>query len=152
MHGLVGKGHTLLPQLYRRHSRDTSPQFMRLLFAVMAAESGFNKYAISSAGARGLLQLMPIAVRESEKRCNLRPLRSLDELHDSATNVRYGSCYLAAMLDDARGNIDKALILYNGGTRALTAYQNGESINAETADYVVKVRRFLGMCNKNAGR
>jgi soluble lytic murein transglycosylase-like protein len=69
-----------LPELYRKHSVDRSETFLELMFAVMATESGFNRHAVSSADARGLLQLMPVAVREAMVRCNLRALKTQDEL------------------------------------------------------------------------
>lgn len=146
MHGKVGEGSKRLPELYRKHSVDRSEPFLELLFTVMSVESGFDRHAVSSAGARGLLQLMPVAVREAMVRCNLRALKHPLELHDSVTNVRYGSCFLRAMLDDSGQRLDRALILYNGGYSELAKHIRNESLSNETSNYLLKVRRNLKIC------
>lgn len=138
-----------LPELYKKHSVDKDDEFLEYLYSVMYVESGFNKTAISHADAYGLLQMTRVAVEEAVKHCNLRPLGDMNKLHDSVTNVKYGSCYLKKMLDEADGDWTRALILYNGGYKQLQKYDRGDTVTHETANYVLKVERALkNICRK----
>jgi soluble lytic murein transglycosylase-like protein len=77
-----------------------------LVLAVIDVESKFRKYAVSSAGARGLMQVMPFWVKEiGEPGHNL--------FHER-TNLRYGCVILRHYLDRERGNMSNALARYNG--------------------------------------
>lgn len=77
-----------------------------LVLAVIDVESKFRKYAISRAGARGLMQVMPFWVQEiGEPGHNL--------FHER-TNLRYGCAILRHYLDREGGNIVNALGRYNG--------------------------------------
>jgi soluble lytic murein transglycosylase-like protein len=78
----------------------------QLVLSVIQVESNFRKYAVSSAGARGFMQVMPfwtdlIGTQEH----NLFHLR---------TNLRYGCLILRHYLDIERGNLTRALARYNG--------------------------------------
>ena len=78
----------------------------QLVLGVIQVESGFRKYAISKAGARGYMQVMPFWVTLiGESRHNLFNLR---------TNLRYGCTILRHYLDIERGDIFRALGRYNG--------------------------------------
>jgi len=77
-----------------------------LVLAVIDIESRFRKYAVSRAGARGLMQVMPFWVSElGEPNHNL--------FHER-TNLRYGCTILRHYLDRERGNLVNALGRYNG--------------------------------------
>lgn len=77
-----------------------------LVLAVIDVESAFRKYAVSRAGARGLMQVMPFWVKEiGEPGHNL--------FHER-TNLRYGCTILRHYLDRERGNLANALGRYNG--------------------------------------
>ena len=77
-----------------------------LVLAVIDVESKFRKYAVSRAGARGLMQVMPFWVKEiGEPKHNL--------FHER-TNLRYGCVILRHYLDRERGNMVNALARYNG--------------------------------------
>ncbi|HYC37336.1 MAG TPA: transglycosylase SLT domain-containing protein [Usitatibacter sp.] len=77
-----------------------------LVLAVIDVESRFRKYAVSRAGARGLMQVMPFWVKEiGEPGHNL--------FHER-TNLRYGCTILRHYLDRERGNLSNALGRYNG--------------------------------------
>ncbi|MBP0590576.1 lytic transglycosylase domain-containing protein [Paraburkholderia sp. LEh10] len=78
-----------------------------LLLSVMAVESGFDSRAVSSLGARGLMQVLPAA--------HPRAFSDVKELDDPATNVRIGSSILRGYLDASGGDIDAALWRYSGG-------------------------------------
>lgn len=77
-----------------------------LVLSVIHVESNFNPYAISSAGARGLMQVMPFWMKEIGK-----PGDSLFRVH---TNLRYGCTILKFYLAKERGNLVHALARYNG--------------------------------------
>ncbi len=77
-----------------------------LVLAVIEVESNFNPYAISSAGARGLMQVMPFWLTKIGK-----PGDSLFRLH---TNLRFGCTILRYYLDKEKGNLHHALARYNG--------------------------------------
>jgi soluble lytic murein transglycosylase-like protein len=78
----------------------------QLVLGLMQVESGFKKYAVSKAGARGLMQVMPFWVELlGESDHNLFHLR---------TNIRYGCVILRHYLDVEKGNLYRALGRYNG--------------------------------------
>ncbi|MEM7250882.1 MAG: transglycosylase SLT domain-containing protein [Pseudomonadota bacterium] len=77
-----------------------------LVLAVIHVESLFDKFAISEAGARGLMQIMPFWLDEIG--------RPNDNLFSVDTNLRYGCTILRHYLDRERGNMTKALARYNG--------------------------------------
>ena len=78
----------------------------QLVLGVIEVESGFRKYAVSCAGARGYMQVMPFWIRLiGEKHHNLFALR---------TNLRYGCVILRFYLDREQGDFFRALGRYNG--------------------------------------
>lgn len=77
-----------------------------LVLAVIDIESNFDRFALSYAGARGLMQVMPFWLAELG--------RPDDNLFEIATNLRYGCTILRYYYDMERGNLTKALARYNG--------------------------------------
>jgi soluble lytic murein transglycosylase-like protein len=78
----------------------------QLVLGVIQVESGFRKYAVSSSGARGYMQVMPFWVRQ---------IGSADHnLFNLRTNLRYGCVILRHYLDMERGDYFRALGRYNG--------------------------------------
>ena len=77
-----------------------------LVLAVIDVESHFRKYAVSRAGARGLMQVMPFWVDQLGDRSQ--------NLFHERTNLRYGCTILRHYLDRERGNMANALGRYNG--------------------------------------
>jgi soluble lytic murein transglycosylase-like protein len=77
-----------------------------LVLAVIDVESKFRKYAVSKAGARGLMQVMPFWVKR-DRRADRQPL-------PERINLRYGCTILRHYLDRERGNLSNALGRYNG--------------------------------------
>ncbi|WP_374496990.1 lytic transglycosylase domain-containing protein [Vogesella indigofera] len=78
----------------------------QLVLGLIQVESGFNKYAISPVGARGLMQVMPFWVRSIGA--------SEHNLFELTLNLRYGCTILRHYLDIERGNLFRALGRYNG--------------------------------------
>ena len=78
----------------------------QLVLGLIQVESGFKKYAVSTAGARGLMQVMPFWVKLiGNKNDNLFHLR---------TNLRYGCTILRHYLAVEKGDLYRALGRYNG--------------------------------------
>ncbi|HEX22047.1 MAG TPA: lytic transglycosylase domain-containing protein [Chromatiales bacterium] len=77
-----------------------------LVLAVINVESNFNRWAISSAGARGLMQIMPFWLKEIPE--------AGDNLFDMRTNLRFGCTILKHYLDREKGDFTRALARYNG--------------------------------------
>ncbi len=78
----------------------------QMVLGLIQVESGFKKYAVSSAGARGFMQVMPFWVRSiGTKDHNLFHLR---------LNLRYGCTILRHYIDIERGGLYRALGRYNG--------------------------------------
>ncbi|MEM7100701.1 MAG: lytic transglycosylase domain-containing protein [Pseudomonadota bacterium] len=77
-----------------------------LVLAVMQIESTFNRFAISSVGAQGLMQVMPFWRNEIG--------RPQDNLTHVETNIRYGTVILAHYMQVAKGDMVEALARYNG--------------------------------------
>ncbi|MDY6956541.1 MAG: lytic transglycosylase domain-containing protein [Pseudomonadota bacterium] len=94
----------LLRYVHREATRaQLSPE---LVLAVIEVESNFDPYAISSAGALGLMQVMPFWLHEIG--------RPADNLFHIPTNLRFGCTILKHYLDKERGNLSRALARYNG--------------------------------------
>ena len=77
-----------------------------LVLAVIDVESAFNPYAISSAGAQGLMQVMPFWLKEIG--------RPGDNLFRVQTNLRFGCTILKYYLTKENNNLYAALKRYNG--------------------------------------
>lgn len=78
----------------------------QLVLGLIQVESGFKKYAVSSVGARGFMQVMPFWVKLVG--------RSDDNLFHLRTNLRYGCVILRHYLDLEQGDLYRALGRYNG--------------------------------------
>ncbi|MCB1556695.1 MAG: lytic transglycosylase domain-containing protein [Alphaproteobacteria bacterium] len=85
-----------------------------LVHALIRQESGFDDAAVSPAGARGLMQLMPATAKEVAQKCGL-PGRTEWLTSNPDYNIRLGSRYLQDMLDRYDGSYPLALAAYNGG-------------------------------------
>ena len=79
-----------------------------IVLALIQVESGFDRFAISSAGAQGLMQVMPFWKNEIG--------RPEDNLTKVDTNLRYGTTILSYYLEKEDGNLTRALARYNGST------------------------------------
>lgn len=104
-----------------------------LALAVAHAESYFDAQAESSAGARGVMQIMP---RTAMGEYGIEP----DLLWDPRINVRLGLHFLGRLIRRYRGRVDLALSYYNGGS-AVGTLPNARVIPA-TYKYVARVQRL----------
>lgn len=99
-----------------------------IILSVIEQESGFNPKAISKAGAKGLMQLMPATAAGL----------GVVNAYDISQNVMGGTKYLAQLLRRFKGNISKALAGYNAGPNAVAKY-NGIPPYKETQQYVKNI-------------
>ncbi len=88
---------------YEATRADVAPE---LVLAVIDVESNFDRFAISIAGARGLMQIMPFWLDEIG--------RPNDNLMHIETNLRFGCTILKYYLDVEKGDLKRALGRYNG--------------------------------------
>ena len=79
-----------------------------LVLAVIEVESGFDRFAVSSAGARGLMQVMPFWLVELD--------RTEENLFHLDTNLSMGCTILRYYLDMEDGDLIRGLARYNGST------------------------------------
>jgi soluble lytic murein transglycosylase len=99
------------PKLPTSGSFAVSPALMH---AVIRQESAFNPNAISSAGARGLMQLMPATARLVAKRLKVRHTKQR-LLSDPTHNMKLGSAYLGRLKNNYDGSLILTLAAYNAG-------------------------------------
>lgn len=112
-----------------------------LLHAVIRAESAYNPSAVSSAGAIGLMQLMPATAARY----------NVSDIYDPAENIRGGAQYLRFLLDTFEHDLRLALAGYNAGENAVVRYGNRIPPYPETQKYVRKVLQFLWAERASAG-
>ena len=103
-----------------------------LIHAVMQAESAFHPYAVSRAGAEGLMQLMP----------ELSDEMGVGDAFDPRENIMGGVRYLKRLLDYHDGNLDLALASYNAGPGNVERY-GGVPPFRETRHYVKTIKQIL---------
>ncbi|MEQ9491205.1 MAG: lytic transglycosylase domain-containing protein [Alphaproteobacteria bacterium] len=85
-----------------------------IVFGLIRQESGFDQYAISSAGARGLMQLMPGTAQNTARKQNVS-YRKDSLTDDTGYNMSLGTAYLDGLLEDVDGSLVMALAGYNAG-------------------------------------
>ena len=85
-----------------------------MIFAIIRTESAFLPNARSSAGAVGLMQLMPATGREAGRRIGFR-IKKSSQLLAPSTNIAIGSSYLASLMNKYQQNFSMAAAAYNAG-------------------------------------
>jgi soluble lytic murein transglycosylase-like protein len=112
-----------------------------LLHAVVRTESAYNPSAVSSAGAVGLMQLMPGTASRY----------GVQDSYDPVQNVRGGARYLRDLLNLFEHDLRLALAAYNAGEGAVMRHGNQIPPYPETQRYVRKVLQFLWAERASAG-
>lgn len=105
-----------------------------LLHAIAHVESRHDAAAVSHAGARGVLQLMPATAARYG-------VQGRSALHDAPTNLQAGARHLAMLQRRYGGELDLVLAAYNAGEGAVERHGRRVPPYRETQDYV---RRVLG--------
>ena len=106
---------------------------VKLVSAVIRAESGFNARAVSRSGAQGLMQLMPTTAS----------ILGVRNSFDPRENINGGVRHLRGLIDRYPHSLPLAIAAYNAGERAVNQY-GGIPPYPETQDYVTKVLNFYG--------
>ena len=105
----------------------------RLIWAVIRVESGFDPRAVSSSGARGLMQLMP----------ETAAILGVRDPFNPRENIHAGARHLRGLMERFRYDLPLALAAYNAGERPVTSYR-GIPPYPETREYVARVLRYYG--------
>ena len=118
-----------------------------IIYAVIKCESNFNPNAKSSAGAMGLMQMMPSTFKDVQSR--LGEELEDDALYDPETSIKYGTYYLKHLYD-AFGDWDLVFAAYNAGRGNVSKWLKNEKYSTdgklvkipfpETERYVKKVK------------
>lgn len=120
-----------------------------LVYAVIRTESRFDRYAVSSANAKGLMQITDETGADCANRIGLTDFTS-DALFDPETNIRLGCYYLNHLIKTYKSDIIVALAAYNGGIGNVNSWlndpnysdKNGKLVSipfGETRNYVSRV-------------
>ena len=111
-----------------------------LVRAVIRVESQFDPRAESGAGAKGLMQLMPILSREL----------GVQDPFNPRENIFGGVRYLSRLLDRHNGDVTLALASYNAGPRNVARYR-GVPPFRETRGYVKRIRGAMAEARGSRG-
>ena len=104
-----------------------------LVHAIIEAESAYTPDAISSAGAVGMMQLMPATAQRF----------GVADLTDASENIEGGTRYMRYLLDLHDSNLELAIASYNAGEDAVKRYNNKVPPYPETQQYVIKVMNYF---------
>ena len=120
-----------------------------LVYAVIKAESNFNREAVSGKGAKGLMQLTEETADWCAQEIGIKDY----DILNVATNIEIGTYYLSYLLDRCGGNEQNAIAAYNAGHGNVEKWlknpeysKNGKTLTAipfkETEKYVKKVEFY----------
>jgi hypothetical protein len=107
---------------------------VQLINSVIQTESGYQPNAVSSAGAIGLMQLMPATAQEM----------GVQNPYDPVQNIWGGTRYLSSLVNQFHGDMKLAVAAYNAGPGAVLTH-GGVPPYPETQHYVQKVLQGAGM-------
>lgn len=107
-----------------------------LIKAIIKAESGFDRYAVSKKGARGLMQLMPATAREM----------NVSDPFNPDQNIAGGVRYFRSLLKMFNGNVVLSLAAYNAGPTQVKR-SRGVPQFTETRKYIKRVLRYYEQYN-----
>ena len=130
--GVADRYDDLITEASKKHGVSFS-----LLKALIKIESDFNPRAISSAGAKGLMQIMPE---------NIRALNIKDPF-DPLENIMGGARYLKQLITRFDGKLPMALAAYNACPNVVDRYKRIPPFK-ETEDYVEKVMKYYSILKK----
>jgi soluble lytic murein transglycosylase len=95
--------------------------FNSFVHAIIRQESRFNPNALSPAGAKGLMQLMPATAKSEMKRISSKKTASL---FDTKNNLALGSSHISGLLSDFNGSLILTAAAYNAGKKAVKEWIN----------------------------
>lgn len=155
--GLFRDLDVLFPRPYAelvKQSADAAGIPVQWLYGVMRKESAFKPDATSSAGALGLLQMLPGTAAMTAKAAG-QPAPDAESLKDPAVNVPLGALHLREVLDKSDGRWQMALAAYNAGFNAVKRWRPAATMDAdiwienipfnETRTYVQRILFHVGV-------
>lgn len=123
---------TLFPQNYQQYINKLSDNLdPTIILALIRQESAFNTNAHSSAGARGLMQVLPRTARTIQRRVSTK------DLHNPTTNITIGIQYFKRILKRYNGNLVYSLAAYNAGETHLNRWIN-ENFNQNSMLHTIE--------------
>lgn len=122
---------TTLDDIFKRASEKYGVSY-DFLVAVAKAESDFNPKCVSSAGAKGIMQIMPYEAKEL----------GVDDVFDAEQNIMASAKLLAAHLKKFNGDTTLAAAAYNAGSGRVKQY-GGVPPLTETQNYVKKIAKYM---------
>lgn len=137
MNAMAGSSTTIPSQTVADAVKKASATFglpAQLINSVIQTESGYQPNAVSSAGAIGLMQLMPATAREM----------GVENPYDPIQNIWGGTRYLSSLVNQFHGDVKLAVAAYNAGPEAVLAH-GGVPPYPETQQYVHKVLQGAGI-------
>ena len=161
--GIKGKFYEIFyPQKYSEQVKRSCTEFgvdEALVYSVIRTESGFRPEVESSAGAIGLMQLMPTTFDWLQEKLDGGITHSVEDLKNPDINVRYGTYFLSILLDRYGGDIRTVSAAYNAGTTTVDGWLNDASYStngttltvipySETEHYAEKVEKTYEMYKK----
>jgi len=120
-----------------------------LLLSIMKVESNFNHDAVSPAGAKGLMQLMPSTAKSIAKELKIKKFN----LNDPCTSIKFGAHYIAWLNRYFEGRIEYIVSGYNAGAGTVNKWKK-KNINKdmdlfseftpydETRDYIFRTKKY----------
>ncbi|MBQ0820649.1 lytic transglycosylase domain-containing protein [Microvirga sp. HBU67558] len=113
-----------------------------MVYAIARQESAFNPRAVSSAGARGLMQLMPATAKRTAQRFGVGfDLKRLIE--DPSYNAKIGSAHLGELMEDWKGSYILAFASYNAGggnvIKWVRTYGDPRKPDVDEVDWVERI-------------
>lgn len=158
-------GNTLYRTLHRKYLEQTHPlrysdlieRYARerqldpyLVYAVVKTESGFDEKAVSSQGARGLMQLMEDAFDWVKFRMGDTQDTTYDDMYNAEDNLRYGTYMLMLLMEEYDNNVRTTMAAYHAGRGQINKWladseysEDGNNLKhipiSDTNHYVKKV-------------
>jgi len=118
--------HPIIIQTSSRHQVDPA-----IVKAIIMAESGYNPRAISKAGAKGLMQLMPKTAQDL----------GVEDVLNPQQNISGGVRYFKQLMNRFNGDFELALAAYNAGSTTVRRYKGVPPFKA-TQHYIKKVFKY----------
>ena len=133
----------------------------KIVASVIYAESKFNASALSSAGAKGLMQLMPKTATEIAVKLGKDNWKE-DELNNPSTNIEFG-CFYLNYLCEIFEDLNVVFAAYNAGPNTVKNWlqqkeysENGKTLKVipfkETENYVKKINKAIKVYSRKIGK
>ncbi len=106
---------------------------VELIHSIIQAESDYNKWAVSSKGAKGLMQLMPETAKDY----------GVKDIFDPRENIEAGVKYLVYLIKRYKGKTNLVLAAYNAGPENVKKYK-GVPPYKETKSYIETIEKLYG--------